>query len=418
MSNMKLYIFITTSIKVAGGSQCYVTAKAKFLEEEGWNVLVFFQSDRIHNHKFIVDYYNKFSDCDITGITNAPFLYPCWLRNKILSRMLTKIGNYKIYKEIIIESHEDSYSQWGELLSARINAKHYVFLMNERFRGPNMYYDKKIDFYKFKYNRKEIIGGKRVISRLFDGFDYFEYEDLPDYVEIDEAQIQNVVNEKVENIERLDWNICYIGRGVKSYVPNILRDIGRLASSYPYKRIQLILVSVFDMHRKLVDEIIDKNKNLKVTELGFLHPIPQSLFNKIDVVIAGSGSARHSAEAGAIVLIADPETNMSDGILGYETMSLLYKEKDAVVSDFYNALIRVLVNKVHLTLKNKYPKTGGVKDTVQKQFLLFNKSSKDVQYYNEKLLVQGNHNLYITFKIAMHNYFPTITGFLINLKSK
>lgn len=172
------------------------------------------------------------------------------------------------------------------------------------------------------------------------------------------------------------------------------------------------------MHRKLVDEIIDKNKNLKVTELGFLHPIPQSLFNKIDVVIAGSGSARHSAEAGAIVLIADPETNMSDGILGYETMSLLYKEKDAVVSDFYNALIRVLVNKVHLTLKNKYPKTGGVKYTVQKQFLLFNKSSKDVQYYDEKLLVQGNHNLYITFKIAMHNYFPTITGFLINLKSK
>ena len=32
---MNIYIFITTSIKVAGGSQCYTAAKAKFLEENG-----------------------------------------------------------------------------------------------------------------------------------------------------------------------------------------------------------------------------------------------------------------------------------------------------------------------------------------------------------------------------------------------
>lgn len=412
---MKLYIFITTSLKVAGGSQCYTAAKAKFLEENGWKVLVFFQGDRVQKNKFLIDFFNKFLDCDITGLSNPPYTYPSWLRNKILCRMLDLIGDFKAYDQIIIETHENSYSQWGELLASKTHAKHFVYLMNERFRGPYMAYDIKIDFYKFKYYRKEIIGGKRVVSRLFDGFEYSEYEDLPDYVEIDEAPIQDVENLRISNINRCDWNICYIGRGEKSYVPYIINDIGKLAGAYPDKSIQMIFVSVVDMHRKLIEEISQKYNNLRIIELGFLHPIPQSLFEKVDVVIAGSGSARHSVEAGALVLVADPETNKSNGILGYETMSLLYKEKDAIVTDFYEALIRVLVDRVHLKLKNNYPPKKGVKETVQKQFELYNRSSQKIEYYDEQHLVEGKRNWVVSFKIFLHNYFPRITSYLINL---
>ena len=412
---MKLYVFITTSLKVAGGNQCYTAAKAQFLEENGWKVLVFFQGDRVRKNKCLIDYFDKFEDCDITGISNPPFMYPRWIREKILSKMIRHVGDYKAYDQIIIESHEDSYSQWAELLASRIHAKHFVYLMNERYRGPKMYYDKKIDFYLFKYNRKEIISGKRVISRLFEGFSYSEREDLPDYVEIDEAPIQNVENEKVNGIVRCDWNICYLGRGAKSYVPNIIRDVGRLAGSYPEKTVQLVFVSVVDMHRRLLEEVIDQNKNIRIVELGFLHPIPQSLFEKVDVVIAGSGSARHSTEAGAVVIVADPETNMANGILGYETMSTLYKEKDALVSSFYDALIRVLVDKVQLRLKNNYPPKKGVKETVLKQFELYAKSSEELQYYDEKALVEGKRNWIVSFKIFLHNFFPRTTGFLINI---
>ena len=85
---MNIYIFITTSIKVAGGSQCYTAAKAKFLEENGWKVIVFFQGDRVLEHKCLIDYFNKFLGCDVTGISNPPFMYPKWLRNKILNKML------------------------------------------------------------------------------------------------------------------------------------------------------------------------------------------------------------------------------------------------------------------------------------------------------------------------------------------
>ena len=309
---MKLYIFITTSLMVAGGSQCYTAAKARYLEEDGWKTLVFFQGDRIWKHKCLIDYFNKFLDCDITGISNPPYLYPGWLRRRILSKMMGLIGDYKAYDQIIIETHENAYSQWGEILASRIHARHFVYLMNERFRGGNMAYDKKIEFYLFKYERREIMGGNRGISRLFEGYSYIEHEDWPDYLPLDEAPIQNVENEKVNSIVRCDWNICYLGRGVKPYVPYIIRDVGRLARAYPEKTIQLIFVGVVDMHRALLDEMIDQHENIRIVELGFLHPIPLSLFEKVDVVIAGAGSARHSAESGAIVIVADPETKMAN----------------------------------------------------------------------------------------------------------
>ena len=411
----KLYIFITTSLKVAGGNQCYTAAKARFLEENGWKTLVFFQGDRVRENKCLIDYFNKFLDCDITGLSNPPFKYPGWLRNKILSRMLALIGDYASYTQIIIESHEDAYAQWAELLASRIHAKHFFYLMNERFRGPDMYYEQKIDFYRFKYDRREIIGGKRVISRLFDGYDYVVYDDLPDYVEIDEAPIQNVASEKVDAIVRCDWNICYIGRGVKPYVPNIIRDAGRLAGAYPERTVQLLFVSMVDVHRGLIDEMLGQYKNLKIVELGFLHPIPQSLFDKVDVVIAGSGSARHSAESGALVLVADPETNKSDGLLGYETMSTVYQEQDAVVSDFFDALVRVLVDQVHLTMPNRYPPGKGVRETVLKQFELYDKSSREIQYYDETALVAGKRDWRVSFIVFMRNYLPGLTGFLKKL---
>lgn len=415
---MKLYIFITTSLKVAGGSQCYTAAKAQYLEEEGWKTLVFFQDDHQRNHKCLIGYLNKFLDCDTTGISNPPFIYPDWLRNKILSKMIKIIGDYKLYDQIIIESHENAYSQWGEILASKINAKHFVFLMNERFRGPNMEYDKKIEYYFFKYNRKEIISGKVGISKLFEGYVYLENEDLPDYLELDESPIQDVPNERVNNIARCDWNICYIGRGNKSYVPFILNDIGRFAGDYPEKTIQLISISDLNIHRQTIKSILSDNNNLSICELGYLHPIPTNLFKKIDVVIAGAGSARHSCEEGAIVIVADTETKMSNGILGYETLDSVYKSGDSVCTDYVDALKRVLVDKVHLKMKNQYPPKKGFRETVLKQFELFNKSCEEVQYYNEKLLVEGKRNWIVTFKIFMHQYFPKLMSLLRNLKER
>ena len=60
--------------------------------------------------------------------------------------------------------------------------------------------------------------------RLFDGYLKVSESDFPAAVLIDESPIQDVYNEKVDKLERKDWNICYIGRGNKPYVANIISD--------------------------------------------------------------------------------------------------------------------------------------------------------------------------------------------------
>lgn len=414
---MNLYIFITTSLKVAGGNQCYTAAKAKFLESEGWRVLVFFQSDRVYKHKCLIDYLNKFKDCDITGISNPPFKFPGWLRNKILSRMLSVVGDYSSYEQIIIESHEDSYAQWGELLAKRLKARHYFFTMSEFYRGPNRYYEEKIEFYNFKFNRKEIEGSLTTLQRLFEGYRVITTADVHGFLLLDECPIQDYKCSKVDDIQRKDWNICYIGRGNKSYVLNIINDVGRFAGLHPEKRIQFITVSDMEIHRQAIDEILSANHNLNICELGLLHPIPSSLYGKTDVVIAGSGSARHSCEEGAIVIVADTETKQSDGLLGYETLNSVYKDEDSVCTDFVDALKRVLVDKVHLQLPNRYPPKIGVEKQTKQHFGLFAMSDRKYEYYDEQRLVEGKRNWVVTFKIFLHNYFPRITSYIINLNS-
>lgn len=413
---MNIYIFITTSIKVAGGSQCYTAAKAKFLEENGWKVIVFFQGDRVLEHKCLIDYFNKFLGCDVTGISNPPFMYPKWLRNKILNKMLNLIGEYRYSDQIIIESHEDSYSQWGEILASRINARHYVFLMNEHYRGVNSFYEDKIDFYDFKFNRREIEGTQTTYDRLFEGYRTILPEEIHGVRKLDECPIQDYRCEIIDDIQKKDWNICYIGRGNKPYVQNILKDVGTFANKHKSKSIQLLTVGDMDIHRDEINRILLENENLVVRELGYLHPLPLSLYEKVDVVIAGSGSARHSCEEGAIVIVADTETRMSDGILGYETLNSVYKSDDSVCSDFSDALERVFVEKVQLNLPYRFPPKLGVEKQTEQHFELFNMSDRKYEYYDEKKLVEGNRNWKFVVKIAFHNYFPNITSFLINHK--
>lgn len=171
-----------------------------------------------------------------------------------------------------------------------------------------------------------------------------------------------------------------------------------------------------DIHRDEINRILLENENLVVRELGYLHPLPLSLYEKVDVVIAGSGSARHSCEEGAIVIVADTETRMSDGILGYETLNSVYKSDDSVCSDFSDALERVFVEKVQLNLPYRFPPKLGVEKQTEQHFELFNMSDRKYEYYDEKKLVEGKRNWKFVVKIAFHNYFPNITSFLINHK--
>lgn len=409
---MKKYIFMTTSTKNAGGIQCYLAAKAKYLESFGWQVFVFCSAPRPKSVLCPIDSLNKYlKDGNIAILGVPPFMVPGFLVRSTINTMVSRLGAVNPNEEHIVESHMDIDSQWGELLASRIGARHYNYMMPENYRGDK-YYEDKIDFYKFKFARKELLGSKDIFSRLFDGYMTVSEADFPGAVVLDECPIQDVRNEKVDNLKKEDWTICYIGRGNKPYVSQIISDVAKFALIHKNKIIQMIFITDdFGQHEDLLRRSVEKSNNLKFNNLGMMHPIPSSLFKKIDVVIAGSGSARHSCEEGAIVIVADPESKKSLGVLGYETMNSMYRSDDSVLSDYCDALTRVLVDKVYLNMENKWPKKLGVEKCTEQNFWLFSQSERKKEYYNRDKLLEGKVNIIKILKCYIAYYFPCILKF-------
>jgi len=415
---MKCYIFITSSIKGVGGNQCYIAAKAKYLESQGWAIHVFNPTYHSKRIKCPIDYMNKFLDDNIETLGVPPFKNPKYIVNWTLDKMLKRLGSVNKYDEIIIESHDDSSSQWGELFASQIHARHYIYLMTEVYRGPGKTYLDKISFYDFKYKRKEIIGCSLTFNRLFEGIRTVSDNDLPGLIMLNEAPIQDICNSQIDNITRKDYNICYIGRGSKPYVENIIQDVGIFASKHIDHSVQFIIVGDLNSRKIQINKILSQNANLNCVELGLLHPIPKSLFDKVDVVIAGAGSARHSADVGALVIIADSESKLSNGLLGYETMNSVFRDKDSMVTSFSDALERVLVDKCYIGKQNRFVPDPSVEDCTQNSFRLYSLSDKSFVYYDKNKLLSGKKDLHAVLCALINNYCPTLVSFMMRLKRK
>ena len=58
---------------------------------------------------------------------------------------------------------------------------------------------------------------------------------------VEPEPIQDVINDKVEEIEHYDFNIAYLGRIIKGYVPDIVFGIAKFAEKHSDKKFSLLL---------------------------------------------------------------------------------------------------------------------------------------------------------------------------------
>lgn len=398
---MKTYIFITNGIRVAGGTQCYVASKARYLESKGWKVHVFSSGFSNSKQKCLIPYLDKFiPECNVL-IGSAPHKLPNFLVRLGIKQMSSFVKKSHIpSEEVIVESHEDTYVVWGEMLASVLNAKHFFITMNEEFRGPKFLYQDKIDFFKFKYFRREIFGSDAVLKRLFDGvLEIMDNDSLFPWV--NEEPFQDVEYESVARIELADYNICHIGRSEKKYVQYAIEGVGVFAGNHADKKVQLLMVGDASCRRELIDNEKRSHPNLIITELGFLHPLPKDLLKKSDVVIACSGAARHSVEEGALVIVADAESGMSNGLLGYETTTSIFASSNDVNTSFSDSLERALITKVYLHMEYKFPPKKSVEDCTKQNFKLLEGSAQEREYYDTKELLKGKKDFVLSAKIMV-----------------
>jgi hypothetical protein len=415
----KKYVFITSSINMVGGIQFWLVGKTKYLESQGWDVYVLFSDIGKHEHA-VVSSLDKYLGGQIPGLALPPCVYPKLMRERIFRKMEKIVTSNGNVGETIIETHSPVGALWAEPFAERLNGKHVMFICNEKYHGLGTWYDPFIDFFDFKHRRKELAGEVNgEIQKLF--ADYKTVTPKEDYIFLlDDDPVHDAVNEKVERLVRKDLNICYIGRPNKSYVPNVLEGVAKFSKNHTDKDIHFIIVGDCSEIRSKITDFFSPLKNVTITELGNVVPIPKSLFAKTDVVIAGSGSARCAVYAGVPTILANPDTNLASGLLGYDIHGDYIFCKTEIEGSFDKQLERVFIDKVQEKMPFDFiPKQGPDVCTIQ-NLQLIRDSANNKEYYPSELLMKTKYldwrniiRLYSNHFLSL--YFPSIKRFIKKL---
>ncbi len=388
----KLYIMFCY-IEDVGGGQIYVNSKVPWLEAAGWDVIVF--SPLTERSDSIVPWTNlaKFAANKVEGLNKSPEF---WRKKKIkavLEQLQSKCRGE--YSEIIIESHTDYFAEWGELLAEKLNAKNICYLLDEQLE---LYGAK--EFLYFKYRRNEVAGiTDSSIERLFTGYAPLIKENNHKLSASHSSQAEEYYWDAIEKIQRCDWNIGYVGRS-KQYVDNITKNIAIFADRYPDKTINLVILGeILDLR------ILENKKNVICTKLGFKFPIPKSFFRKLDVAIAGAGSATLCCREHVPTIVADAGTTNAAGILGYTVSSSIFNpESDRTYCEW---LEDILVDKKLEKMKQIYemPKIDVNKVYQEHMEFIYNSEQKH-EYFDFIAHPQKNYTFEDKIKYFLKGTFP------------
>lgn len=383
---MKKYIIITYDIHPIGGTQAYTAGKAKYLESCDWNVDVLFSG--LDTGRCDIEYLNKFIYGGYNELRFLPYTLHEHTRNFILDEMLARLSPYDGEDTIVIESHFDVAAFWGELLAEKLCCKHYFFCCNEYYRNTNgqkTYYKENLDFFYFKYRRKELIGANASIKKLFNGYKevtapLIEYPELI----VEQDPVQDVCFKGIDLLPPCVWNICIVSRLEKPYVKQAIKGVKNFAKRHTSSRINLIFIgdekSMYEKIYQMFSDIV----NVNIVFWGVLVPLPRVVFEKINVVIAVAQTARFISYENVYVITANVLTKMPSGLLGYDTQDSWYGSS-VEGKNYEDFLEDVLVlNKYGDKIFNM-PKHKFADCYYEKQWEYLNQSSSKREYCTQRL---------------------------------
>ena len=376
---MNKYIFFSScDIHDMGGIPLYYAGKAAWLESQGWKVYIFHPG-------------NSIPDCAVPGVNkyvDGSLVWPSpdWrfskrIRQDYLKQLERRIGRSQKGDTVIIETHDWWTSPWAELLAKRLKAKHIIHSINE-WNDQNIRHIRRYsDFYVFKFNRRELYATQKRVKMIFEDDSRVNPEDSVMF-QLEEDPVMDIPDKDIEQITHHDWNIGYIGRSNKDYMHNIITGVCDFAKKYRDHAIQFIVLGDFLPCKEFYEQQSENAPNLSLVELGNRFPLPRSYFSKVDVIIAGAGSARCSAYEGIPTLIPDAQNYLCNGLLGYETKAPVYREENILQRSFEESLERVLVQKVYQDMPYDFPAKVSVADCCKQNFDVINHSEQTKEYYD------------------------------------
>ena len=395
--DLKHYIFFTVDIHPIGGTSSLAAGRARYLERNGWKVTIFFTGSP-HGESDIPSLTKYVSGCGFAEMWEyRPYRMSKQYRDEILDKMVKILQiDSTIPNEILIESHDDFVAYWAELLAEKVHGRHFYLTCNEAFRTPWSAFDENLDFFLFKYQRHEIFGSIGALQKLFGGYRGMENFErfVPEGVSVakEEDAIQDVENQDVELKTRgggADFSIAYAGRTEKQYVPAIFRGIADFSKSHPDKKIRFIIVGKLWNQDQL--SMFNGISNIEIIPLGNLIPIPRFLFDRLDVVCAGSQTAIFCSYENVPVIIANAHGDTTPGCLYFDTNETVHNEHLPQIS-YSEALEKVLIKREYQNRKPNLPERHPADWHHEKTLEVMRSNQSPTEYFTEKFKTDLRRN--------------------------
>jgi len=308
---MKKYVFLTEDLFGLTGSQRYVNNKCKYLQENGWEVIVFWN----YNIAPVVLDHIKCFDSEKYIYHELKF-YPCWFskreRKRVVERLSAIIGNAD---QIVIESSKIELSAWGELLAKRLHCKHISFVLTE---GVTIQNQATFDYCFAKLQKKEFFNiNPANVTNFFSKFTIIESPEDYYWSAMQGVEVENYPFSVFDNLPNADYTITHFGR-YKKYFPSMLEELRHFISNHPERRFNL-----FFLGNSVKEDDVKQELDLSNVHIAFrteVKVIPKQVFEKSDVVIGCAGCASLASLYSPSVISMDVETFKPLGLLKRTTL--------------------------------------------------------------------------------------------------
>lgn len=333
---MKTYIFLANTIGGISGGPIYVRNKKRYLESNGWHVIVI-DNTKIVMPEIKIKEFEQYSSNRFYELLFHPFWYSTKSCNRIINKILSIIPQSERY---VVESNQSILAEWGELLAGRLNCKHLVFNINEK---EVLSQKAMFDFFKYKLQRGEFFSiSQKACVNFFSKYDCVSDPEKHYWSAICANDVEDIEVSGLGNITSSQYNIGVFSR-YKDFFPYMLKEIAEFSKTVNPSMVNVVFLGLGGLGNDLLAVLNEKNIN--IIFLGELSPLPKKFFETVDVVIATAGCATISFKLGKKVISMCVDHDKALGIMGETTNASSYDvgfvtEKDVKITTL---LRRVLV---------------------------------------------------------------------------
>lgn len=344
----KKYILIGPAHGI-GGWQLYIDARCNQLMKKGIDLFLIYDGN--FGGKTV-----KLLNTERAKKMDITMEEPYWYSKRYVKEQIKKIISFIGYKdgdEVFIESTSMIYSFWGELIAEAVHGQNFCYILHSYTRGKPLAW---IKFFSYKYDQDLIAGQTdNTLPELFEDYRPIPKDDNRTILAAWGSPICKDREDCREHIQYLrglknrDYKLIgYFGVLRKKHFIPLCTDIVQYAKNHEETNFCFVVIgssaTELELEEKKICEINEeKIENCIAYNIPEMYPVPEEIFEILDVCIGSFSSASTAALACKRTIRLQSDLNLAvQGVIGITTSEdehWLQPVRDEKIDDIFDEII-------------------------------------------------------------------------------